>query len=136
MNLSSGLRPVCLPVRTTIGPSAAMIPSPARMASSNNSAVERFVRTRRPSVGAVAVVGVVRVAVTIIAPWWSGAGRVDPLPMAWHIGSIDRPRVPRAVPRGPAEGVGFRSRADCTPLRHGLQQGCDAVAAVSAICLG
>ena len=31
MNLSFGERPVCLPVRTTSGPSAATIPSPARM---------------------------------------------------------------------------------------------------------
>ena len=34
MNLSSGERPVWRPVRTTRGPSAAMMPSPRRMASS------------------------------------------------------------------------------------------------------
>ena len=48
MNLSCGERPVCLPVRTTSGPSAAITPSPARTASSYSSAVERFARTMRP----------------------------------------------------------------------------------------
>src|SRR6478735_5310825 len=51
MNLSSGDRPVCLPVRTTSGPSAAMRPSPWRMASSYSSAVDRLARTCRPRAG-------------------------------------------------------------------------------------
>src|SRR6186997_219566 len=51
MNLSSGERPVCLPVRTTSGPSAAMRPSPWRMASSYSSAVDRLARTCRPRAG-------------------------------------------------------------------------------------
>jgi hypothetical protein len=41
------------PVRTTSGPSAARRPSPWRMASSYSSAVERFARRVRPSVGGV-----------------------------------------------------------------------------------
>ena len=45
MNLSLGERPVCLPVRTTSGPSAATRPSPARIASSYSSAIDRFART-------------------------------------------------------------------------------------------
>src|SRR6187402_3347611 len=53
MNLSCGERPVCLPVRTTSGPSAATTPSPARMASSYSSAVERFTERWRPSGGRV-----------------------------------------------------------------------------------
>jgi hypothetical protein len=39
MNLSFGERPVCVPVRTTSGPSAAMTPSPSRIAASYSSAV-------------------------------------------------------------------------------------------------
>src|SRR6185369_2490349 len=52
MNLSCGERPVCLPVRTTSGPSAAIRPSPARTASSYSSAVGRLARTIRPIAGA------------------------------------------------------------------------------------
>src|SRR6476659_9740090 len=56
-NLSSGERPVCLPVRTTSGPSAATTPSPARMASSYSSAVERLTERWRPSGGRVRGLG-------------------------------------------------------------------------------
>src|SRR6266550_4827864 len=48
MNLSCGERPVCSPVRTTNGPSAATRPSADRIASSYSSAVERLARTTRP----------------------------------------------------------------------------------------
>src|SRR5260221_14360576 len=48
-NLSWGERPVCLPVRTTSGPSAATTPSPPRIASSYSSATDRLARTVRPS---------------------------------------------------------------------------------------
>src|SRR5690349_1109818 len=57
MNLSCGERPVCLPVRTTSGPSAATTPSPARMASSYSSAVERLTERWRPSGGRVRGLG-------------------------------------------------------------------------------
>src|SRR4029079_940444 len=57
MNLSCGERPVCLPVRTTSGPSAATTPSPARMASSYSSAVERCTERWRPSGGRVRGLG-------------------------------------------------------------------------------
>src|SRR5215510_3744389 len=46
MNLSFGERPVCCPVRQTIGPSAAMTPSCFLMASSYSAAVDRFHFTR------------------------------------------------------------------------------------------
>src|SRR3569623_3034771 len=42
MNLSLAERPVCLPVRTTRGPSLARRPSPLRTASSTSCAVPRF----------------------------------------------------------------------------------------------
>src|SRR3982751_627477 len=42
MNLSFGERPVCVPVRTTSGPSAAISPSPSRIAASYRAAFERF----------------------------------------------------------------------------------------------
>src|SRR5215207_8278610 len=59
MNLSWGERPVCLPVRTTSGPSAAIRPSPARTASSYSSAVGRLALTIRPIEGAAAPVAAV-----------------------------------------------------------------------------
>src|SRR2546428_9911489 len=76
MNLSCGERPVCLPVRTTSGPSAAIIPSPALTACSYSSAVERFARIVRPNV----VGGVLGdwMAVTAL----SLAGRAGPVPPA------------------------------------------------------
>ena len=45
-----GDRPVCVPVRTTSGPSAASVPSASRMARSYSSAVERFASTLPPMV--------------------------------------------------------------------------------------
>src|SRR5207237_361797 len=54
MNLSFGERPVCVPVPTTNGPSAAIRPSPSRTAASYSAAVDRFAtilpaRTRAPA---------------------------------------------------------------------------------------
>ena len=56
MNLSFGDRPVCVPVLTTSGPSAAIMPSPSRTAASYSAAVDRFAtilpaRTRAPARG-------------------------------------------------------------------------------------
>ena len=59
MNLSLGERPVCWPVRTTSGPSAASVPSPARIARSYSSATGRLARTLPPM--AVGGTGLVRV---------------------------------------------------------------------------
>src|SRR5438094_6265116 len=94
MNLSCGERPVCLPVRTTSGPSAAMIPSPERMASSYSSATDRFARTWRPRRGragwredAPVLGGSLRVCTAAI---WS--------PFAPRAGS-DRPELIRVVDR-------------------------------------
>ena len=69
MNLSFGERPVCDPVRTTSGPSAAIVPSPARMACSYSSAVERFASTLPPMVD----VGAGLVIVTIRTSTGAGA---------------------------------------------------------------
>src|SRR5215208_249833 len=82
MNLSSGERPVCFPVRTTSGPLAASCPSPSRIAASYSSAVERFARTARPST---------------LVRWLdlvAGTGRVDWVVIfsdSWRGDQFDRP---------------------------------------------
>ena len=48
MNLSLAQRPVCLPVRTTSGPSLASRPSPRRTACSTSGAVVRFQKISAP----------------------------------------------------------------------------------------
>ena len=48
VNLSFALRPVCLPVRTTSGPSLASRPSPRRTACSTSGAVVRFQKISAP----------------------------------------------------------------------------------------
>jgi hypothetical protein len=63
MNLSRGERPVCFPVRTTSGPSAAIAPSSAAMARSYSSATERFVWTLPPSLGVGAGLVIVTIGV-------------------------------------------------------------------------
>src|SRR4029079_19175628 len=88
MNLSSGERPVCFPVRTTRGPSAAMRPSPWRMASSSSSAVDRLERTCRPRAGDF--VG----AVVAICGGLPGAGD-----------HADRPAARDASPEGSQESA-------------------------------
>src|SRR5262245_1065322 len=74
MNLSFGERPVCVPVLTTSGPSAAIIPSFSRAAASYSAAVERLAtilpaRMRAPARGVRVLGGSVEVWVTAIA--WS-----------------------------------------------------------------
>ena len=63
MNLSRGERPVWGAVSTTIGPSAAMAPSPAATARSYSSATERFVRMLPPSLGVGAGLVIVTIGV-------------------------------------------------------------------------
>src|SRR5918993_840956 len=87
MNLSSGERPVCLPVRTTSGPSAAIRPSPSRMAASYRAAVERFDWTDRPSGPGDAFDGGAAVRED-----WVMSGTLQ---RAGDLGRSDRPRVPR-----------------------------------------
>ncbi len=131
MNLSSGERPVCLPVRTTSGPSAAITPSPARMASSTSSAVGRLAQdpaaddrrrgTRRRR--------------------WSG-GRRGGAAWRWPSASdslrgtgdhvTDRPAARDAGPRAPQESasaVVLRSiRYHRRDVAAALRQGCDVAA--------
>src|SRR6266550_1654435 len=89
MNLSCGERPVCSPVRTTNGPSAATRPSADRIASSYSSAVERLARTTRPiprwDVAAADATPVERAAFEAVAPgaFEAAAGRV----VDWVMGS-------------------------------------------------
>ena len=108
MNLSFGERPVCLPVRTTSGPSAAIRPSPERMASSYSSAVEQ-----------VGPDGRGRGRRRAWRLWWPSAVG---LPVRRRSRS-DRPAA-RDAARGSA-GVGFRSRtlAEATTLRNGCGPG-------------
>src|SRR6185295_5652350 len=82
MNLSWGERPVCLPVRTTSGPSAATRPSPARIASSYSSATDRLARTVRPrawpaAARLVADAAAVLEVVALIVVSLVAAGRLD-----------------------------------------------------------
>ncbi len=96
MNLSSGERPVCRPVRTTSGPSAAIRPSPWRIASSTSSARETLARTVRPRAGRVA------------AALWVTIEGSDSLARAITV-RIDRPRVTLAEgERESASTVAFR----------------------------
>src|SRR6185295_19087245 len=119
MNLSWGERPVCLPVRTTSGPSAATRPSPARIASSYSSATERLARTVRPrawpaAARLVADVAVLEVVALIVVSLVA-AGRLD-RPESWS-GRRPAARGSGTVAgrgRTAPEGVGFRSRRDGT----------------------
>src|SRR5256885_1704720 len=103
MNLSCGERPVCLPVRTTSGPSAATIPSPARMASSYSSAVERLARIVRPNV----VGGVLGDWMAVTALSLAGRQvRFDPPERK----SVGRPAARGRGPQTPG-GAGFTGQA-------------------------
>ena len=104
MNLSSGERPVCLPVRTTSGPSAATRPSPWRMASSYSSAVERFARTERPSSGARGRWLVVAIGGGLLVRRRSRS---------------DRPAARDAGPKARRSRLPQSSWADATTLRDG-----------------
>src|SRR5579862_4351516 len=94
MNLSSGERPVWRPVRTTSGPSAASRPSPARIASSYSSAVERLARRTLPIEARVPTD--CWVGLTIYSR--SAAARIDQGRSESAV--VDRPRVPWAALRG------------------------------------
>src|SRR4051812_33088858 len=98
MNLSCGERPVCLPVRTTSGPSAATIPSPARMACSYSSAVERLARIVRPNV----VGGVLGDWIAVTALSLAGRQvRFDPPERK----SVGRPAARDRGPKAPGESA-------------------------------
>src|SRR6476661_881221 len=103
MNLSFGERPVWVPVLTTSGPSAAIIPSPSRTAASYKAAVDRLATIlpalmRVPARGARVLGGSVEGWTAVMTASVSCSGVPASVPGA--VLRSDRPRVTSGEPDG------------------------------------
>ena len=117
---------MCLPVRTTSGPSAAMRPSPARTRPRTARRSTGSPGSSRPSAGPrwSSWCGLRSL---LVAPW-SAAGRDGPASRS-HGHRYDRPRVPRGAVPGARPRESASAVRGMIPRLRGLRQGCDGVAA-------